>query len=269
MGFVPSLFGATSGNAGGAGMNFQASGADPQQLRDANSNIGGAIDAQRAFVDALNAQMAGTGPNPVQQQFQNNTNQLAAQQAGAISSQKGINPALAARMIAMQGGAAQQNAAGQAALAQAQQQLGTQGVLGQALNTYGSTALGHQSNLLGLESSRNSANAGVAQGVAEQQGKMFSNITDKGSKALGMPMANGGVVEGPASAFGKHCYKGGGVVPGGAPVAGDSPKNDVVPAMLSPKEVVLPRSITLSEDAPQKAAAFVAALMAQNKLRAK
>jgi hypothetical protein len=38
-------------------------------------------------------------------------------------------------------------------------------------------------------------------------------------------------------------YRNGGKVKGKAPVKGDSPKNDIVPAKLSPGEVVLPRSI--------------------------
>lgn len=38
-------------------------------------------------------------------------------------------------------------------------------------------------------------------------------------------------------------YRSGGQVPGLAPVMGDSPKNDIVPAKLSPGEVVLPRTV--------------------------
>lgn len=56
-------------------------------------------------------------------------------------------------------------------------------------------------------------------------------------------------------------YRSGGPVPGQARVAGDSLKNDIQPAMLSPKEIVLPRSITMAPDAPEKAREFVAALM--------
>ena len=41
---------------------------------------------------------------------------------------------------------------------------------------------------------------------------------------------------------------------------GNSPMNDTVPAMLSPGEVVIPR--TAASD-PEKAKAFVAAMMAQ------
>lgn len=52
----------------------------------------------------------------------------------------------------------------------------------------------------------------------------------------------------------------GGRINGRGMVPGDHPANDVVPAMLSPGEIVLPRSIAQAEDAPEKAAAFVRAL---------
>ena len=45
--------------------------------------------------------------------------------------------------------------------------------------------------------------------------------------------------------------KGGGHVPGKAAVKGDSIKNDTVPAMLSPKEIVIPRSIAMHPNAPK------------------
>lgn len=50
----------------------------------------------------------------------------------------------------------------------------------------------------------------------------------------------------------------GGAVPGKAPVAGDSPHNDRVPAMLSPGEVVVPRSVAGN---PEMAKQFVAHVM--------
>lgn len=42
---------------------------------------------------------------------------------------------------------------------------------------------------------------------------------------------------------GTQDFRKGGQVPGVAPVSGDSPKNDIIPAKLSPGEVVLPRSV--------------------------
>lgn len=50
----------------------------------------------------------------------------------------------------------------------------------------------------------------------------------------------------------------GGPVPGKAKTKGDSPKNDTVPTMLSPDEIVLPRSVTMAKDPAQEAAKFVA-----------
>lgn len=49
----------------------------------------------------------------------------------------------------------------------------------------------------------------------------------------------------------------GGKIGGKAAVKGDSYKNDNVPALLSPGEVVLPRHVTQAKDAPSKAAEFM------------
>jgi hypothetical protein len=54
------------------------------------------------------------------------------------------------------------------------------------------------------------------------------------------------------------CMKIGGNVPGTPQVDGDSTKNDTVPAMLSPHEIVLPRTVAQAPNAPQAAAQFVA-----------
>lgn len=59
------------------------------------------------------------------------------------------------------------------------------------------------------------------------------------------------------------------MIPGQAAVKGNSLKNDKIPAMLSPKEIVIPRSITMSPNAPEKAKAFVAAILAKNGMRKK
>jgi hypothetical protein len=57
----------------------------------------------------------------------------------------------------------------------------------------------------------------------------------------------------------------GAVVPGDGQIEGDSPENDTVPALLSPKEIVLPRSVTMSDDPVGKAADFVAAIKGKEK----
>lgn len=67
----------------------------------------------------------------------------------------------------------------------------------------------------------------------------------------------------PAGGAPAMAFAGGGAVPmPGAPVPGDHPANDTVPAMLSPGEIVLPRSVAMDPDAPDEAAAFVEAIKA-------
>lgn len=57
----------------------------------------------------------------------------------------------------------------------------------------------------------------------------------------------------------------GAIVPGQAQYPGDTERNDTVPAMLSPGEVVLPRSVTQSADPAAKAAEFMKHLKSQKK----
>lgn len=57
--------------------------------------------------------------------------------------------------------------------------------------------------------------------------------------------------------------KGGGHVPGEASIKGDSLKNDTVKAMLSPGEVVIPRSVMNSKDPIRGAAEFVRDVMSK------
>lgn len=58
----------------------------------------------------------------------------------------------------------------------------------------------------------------------------------------------------------------GGVVPGEAKYPGNHPENDTVHAKLSPGEIVIPRHITMSDDAPLEAANYVALLRKAQKL---
>lgn len=67
-----------------------------------------------------------------------------------------------------------------------------------------------------------------------------------------MKMAEGGDVG--------SALKSGGKVPGKAKVSGDSPKNDIVAAKLSPGEVVLPRSVMESKDPETAAIQFLRGL---------
>lgn len=65
----------------------------------------------------------------------------------------------------------------------------------------------------------------------------------------------------------KDKLKAGGPVPGKAKVKGDSLKNDNVKALLSPGEIVVPRSIATHPHAPELAAKFVAATLAKQGMK--
>lgn len=228
---------------------------------------------QQALAGALAQQAAGGGPNPAMAQYQQNVNNAGAQSAGLIASQKGISPALAARMAAQQQSGAMQGAAAQGAQLQAQQQLAAQqalqnqqlamqqGSLGQ-----GNQALTGQNIFQGAQANQNNAiNTGSlgAQGLAAgitNQNTQAQNTAAQGimqgisggiAAAAGKPAAaySGGEITSMGAAL-----KAGGQVPGRAQVTGDSPQNDTVHALLSPGEIVIPRSLV---DDPEKAKKFI------------
>jgi hypothetical protein len=79
--------------------------------------------------------------------------------------------------------------------------------------------------------------------------------------------AHGGEIDQPKKKFIDHILEGdkfayGNKVPGKAEVKGDDLKNDKVPAMLSPGEIVVPRS---KASDPDKAAQFAKAVAMKSK----
>lgn len=108
---------------------------------------------------------------------------------------------------------------------------------------------------------------GLGAGISGIAG-LFSSPdgTEGGGGPLGQSAmayaANGGMIKGETyAALGK-------MIPGKAKAGGNNLKNDTVPAMLSPQEIILPRSVTLHPDAPEKAKQFVQAVLAK-KMRGK
>src|ERR1700743_1248140 len=95
----------------------------------------GVSDQQNGLAAQLQANMTGAGPNPAQTQFQANQQANIANTQGLIASQRGLNPALAARMGANAATTGNQQAAIGSALLQQQQQLAgsqqLQGLYGQ------------------------------------------------------------------------------------------------------------------------------------------
>lgn len=348
MGFLGSIF----SNDSGSGFHAQE---DPNNIANLQQQQGIVSGAEGSLQGLAN----GTGPNPALAQLQAATNQNNANAAGIVASQKGINPALAARLAGMQSGQNNQVAANQAAGLQAQQQLG-------AINSLGQLGLGQQNATQSGINSANSSNAGIASTNAQGQQGILGGAVGGVGTLLGL--AKGGMVPGyatggPVSSVGQFLMRGqpvsrdpasmpmaqgtplgqgfagligglrslagqpqattsaapawgstsadyknlgtgnsiadytslpdapapaanapqfmadevmnqpqmgmsdvpaeamaakdGGKVPGKAEVKGDSSKNDVVPAVLSPGEIVIPRSVLASKNPALAAAHFV------------
>ena len=251
----------TGGMADAAGINNQFQGQMPaierQKLLDAITQAQGGqqgiTDQQSALAKTLLAQSQGQGPNPALAQLNLNSAN-AMKQAGAVAnSVKGISPALAARLASEQAGGMTQQAAGQAGLMQAQQQLGAQNSLG---NLYGQMAgqnLNQQNILQNAQAEQNRAITQGSLGIQDAQARvMAGNAQVRGQLAGGMLSGLGSI--GGAMLAAAH----GGQIPGEANIPGDHIANDTVPTMLSPGEIVIPRSHAGS---PEKAKAFIDHLM--------
>lgn len=268
------------------------------QLQGQNGiqNQSNVFNQQQDLANQLQTQSNGGGPNPAQDMLNQNTSANTANQAALMAGQRGssANAGLLARQASMQGSANQQAAVGQSATMGAQQQLAAQqqlqgqqqnmghlasqqvGQQQQAISGANSNALNAQSNLLGIQNSNNAQNAQVNQGNVAGANQLTGAFLGAGATALtasGGGKAHGGMITpvGPQSRVGQHLHamKSGGAVAGRATVAGDDSKNDTVPTMLSPGEIVIPRSITQSADAGKKAASFVEQVLAKQALKAR
>lgn len=357
---APTPVTATSSLAGGLGgallgqNNYSANLAPTQQTDysgvisdSANNTLAGygtaqGIQAQQQnLANALLAQSQGQGPNPAQAALNQSTGQNAATEAALMASQRGsgANPGMIARLAAEQGGTLQQQAVGQSATLQAQQQLAAEQNLAQqqanmasgniaeqgvneglfgasagAQNTQNNTNVNNSSIAQGINAAASQKNSGglggllggiagavtgplggllglggasAGAGAATPAGTADFNVYPAGGSPTGngsTSWAGGGYAKGgkvpdhlqkmaaiyhPKFARGATDFRSGGPVPGRAAVAGNSAKNDTVPAMLSPGEEVIPRSITQAPDAPKKAADFVRHLQEKEKGKGK
>ena len=209
------------------------------------------MGSQSALTAALQQQMAGQGPNPALAQLANTTGQNVANQAALMAGQRGAggNVGLMARQAAQQGAATQQQAVGQSAVLQAQQQLAAQKQLqdlaasqvGQqqtGLNALNQATQGAQQNTLSginaqnnanvsMQGNINASNAGMAQTNANNAARatsgLLANIPVVG-KLFGadgglVPNANHPMYDVANIYYGNHYAMGGGVENVGAPQA--------------------------------------------------
>ncbi len=244
------------------------------------------------YQELLRQKMSGQGPSLADAQLKNALNQVNQGTAAAMGGVKGINPGVTQRQIALQQGQNAQNLGSQSAALRLQEQLDAmrqmQGLEGLRQQTAGQNAQFQGQVIGGLLQGGGAAlgmgmsGGGVAGGAAGGGGTgmlpapvMFAGggnvptAADGPSSALGRWLKGGA---GPSAvaphvealrkleAGGPVDFRGGGPVPGQARVAGDSERNDTVPAMVSPGEIVIPRSIAQMADAPERAAEFIRTL---------
>lgn len=240
------------------------------------ANQGALMASQRGIGSnpALAARQIGQQGSAIQQQAANQAATLAAQQqlasqqlAGGLYGQmlgqtSGALNAQAQNALANQGQFLQAQQAANSTNAQtAQQNAKTSGgLLGGLLGGIGSAFAGPLGGLVGKALGGGGGGAGFNMSDVPSAAPLSQQI---GAFAF----ADGGQVpNGPQSSVGQFIasnYKAGGRVPGQAKVSGNSEKNDTVPALLSPKEIVLPRSVTMAPDASEKAKKFVEAILSR------
>jgi len=220
--------------------------------------------AQRLMLTQQAGARAGAAAQSAQLRLQE---QMAAQAAlgnllGQRRQQELLGGQLAAGLYGTAGGLGTQQALAQAQLDQRSKELLQQAA---AAERAGNAQLA--SALIGA--------AGAGVGIAMGGSKGGGGGSAEGLKSLQSQVAalqaaqmTGAGQQGPPSALAPMQARGGLAghqVPGKAKYKGDTRSNDTVPALLSPGEIVLPRSVAQDEDAPDKAKKFVAAIKKQKR----
>lgn len=232
------------------------------------------------LISQLQQQASGQAPSLAESLLNRNAAMNNQNAAAQIANASRMNPALAARLVMQNNNANNFGAAQNAATARIQEQQGAQQTLGNILNAQRQQDLAqagmganvglNQQNinaglfgtLMGGMNSRNAALMDQLAGVQGRRSDLYNKANAAQTAFEGQLLTAGAQTA--AGAMGMAAE--GGMVPGYAPGGSvDSYKNDVVPAMLSPKEIILPRSITMAKNAPEKAKKFVEKILKEEK----
>lgn len=176
------------------GYNAQTAPGTLESLQAGQTGYNNAMTGQAALIQALQAQAAGQGANPAQAMLNQATNQNIAQNTGMIASQKGINPALAVRQASQNAASMGQQAAGQAATMQAQQQIAAQNAQAGVYGNMANQAL-NQQNIAqqGFYAPQN-INAGIATSNAKTNAGIMGGLLGAAGTIGAAAMAHGGMV---------------------------------------------------------------------------
>ncbi len=245
-------------NQAQSGINQQQNFVNALGAQNGLANQSNVFNQQQGLANQLQGVANGTGPNPAQAQLNQNTATNTANQAALMAGQRGAssNAGLIARQAAMQGAANQQNAVGQAATLEAQQQLGAMAQLGQQqanLQNVAGQQIGNQQAGLGQLNAYQQAQQGALQGAVNTQNQLGvqqqGNINSTNAGIAGSNIgAQQGLVSGILGGAGALLAANGGAIPmmaegGEAKVVGHLiryAKGGKVPALVSPGETYLP-----------------------------
>ena len=247
---------------------------------------------QAALAEALRAQAEGRGLSLAQLQYRQALEGAQAAAASQLASARGLSPAQAQRLMLQQQAGMRAQAASQSAQLRLQEQQAAQAALGNLLtqrrqqellggqlasSLYGTAGdIGTRQAIAQAELSQRAAGMAMGAGQAEQARQQQAAGSAAGAgAAFGQTLMQAGkrgsqqlVPEGeglnvPLVARGRQITPR--EIPGKAKYKGDTRSNDTVPALLSPGEIVLPRTVAQSEDAPDKAKKFVQAIKKQKR----
>lgn len=244
---------------------------------------------QAQLAEALRAQSEGRAPSLAAMQYAQALEQSQAAAASQLASARGLSPAQAQRLMLTQQAGARAGAASQSAQLRLQEQMAAQAALGNLLGQQrqqellgGQLAAGLYGTAGGLGTQQALAQAQLDQrskellqqaAAAERAGNAQLAASILGALGVGgqiavsalKPTPGAAPAATPAAPMQARGGLAGHQVPGKAKYKGDTRSNDTVPALLSPGEIVLPRSVAQDEDAPDKAKKFVAAIKKQKR----
>lgn len=215
-------------------------------------------DEQRQRTQALLAQLqqqATTGDGSWQDDFASAVEQSKASAQALGQAQPGASVQSSLMNIGNAQGAVGQRAVGEEQMLRAGAQLDARGQLSGLLGNQAMGDINQAAEESGVIRGRRSAQQELNDEASANRKATRDAIV--GAIPLIGGMVKGGASKAPGGEIESERMSDGGPVPGRAEVFGDDEQNDTVRALLSPGEIVIPRSITKGPNAPQQAADFV------------
>lgn len=197
------------------------------------------------------------GPSAAELQMRRGIDQANQNAIGLAASQRGVNPGLAASLAFRQQALNQTEGNQQAGIMRAQEGL----TANQLLASMYSSQRGSAAQAAALQQQAAQAQQQQFNNVISSAGKaglMYSMMGKGGADPTGTQTASVPTIGSAFQNAETFAYNGG-LIKGNAKVPGDSKKNDTVKVMVSPGEMIIPRTVV--KKGPEAVASFAEALM--------